>query len=505
MNTPNLSATPLTSPSSLHPNFQYPPFPRMTSTLSHLLASSLACFPWTLHTNADNSSVLLMLCTLVVVMEQGREIAVMVHRGPSFDLSWAALEVTWNGGSGLRWKVRPYIEVNIYALIFTSRRSSAYNDIVVLPITENMNDGKSHAYFTWAASNAWVPPLYLDPTPLKAVPTLSYADQSNPAPILAPHDPLHAHLDQQSGVSKPWVRPDYVVKADDDGFIMLAELEARLRVELYIRTGNSSNPSSSSTTSVLGTSDEAPNSSLSPRAPSPDDDPLIYWGYLVKHRFMGGEMYALSHRLVNFVATDPQVKTMTKGAEDKATASWMKVYPRPKDIRWARERCWVYDHPRGGTVYSHGFLFPSEVKRVQQGVLEDLQRRFVISPYATGNRSDLWPSPFGPNGIHPEAWVQSSVTAWHVRYAAPISNLTTSQSIEALVEGSAMSRLHENDHASVESAYRHREGRNARYEGKRLGGTIMVHFIKKHMWFLEAALALLEGEDMTELEREGHR
>jgi hypothetical protein len=33
-----------------------------------------------------------------------------------------------------------------------------------------------------------------------------------------------------------------------------------------------------------------------------------------------------------------------------------------------------------------------------------------------------------------------------------------------------------------------------------LGGTIVVHFIKKHMWFFETTLALLEGEEETEYE-----
>lgn len=28
-----------------------------------------------------------------------------------------------------------------------------------------------------------------------------------------------------------WVAPDFVIKADDDSFVMLAELEGRLRVE----------------------------------------------------------------------------------------------------------------------------------------------------------------------------------------------------------------------------------------------------------------------------------
>lgn len=52
-----------------------------------------------------------------------------------------------------------------------------------------------------------------------------------------------------------------------------------------------------------------------------------------------------------------------------------------------------------------------------------------------------------------------------------------------------------------EYAWQHREGRKTRYEGNRVGGTVVVHFIKKHMWFLETALALLEGEEMSEAEK----
>ena len=50
-------------------------------------------------------------------------------------------------------------------------------------------------------------------------------------------------------------------------------------------------------------------------------------------------------------------------------------------------------------------------------------------------------------------------------------------------------------------AWKYREGRRRRYEGKRVGGTVVVHFIKKNMWFLETAAALLHGEDVTPLEQ----
>jgi len=49
-------------------------------------------------------------------------------------------------------------------------------------------------------------------------------------------------------------------------------------------------------------------------------------------------------------------------------------------------------------------------------------------------------------------------------------------------------------------AWAHREGGITRYNNKRVGGTICVHFIKKNMWYLETALAFLETQDTTELE-----
>lgn len=271
--------------------------------------------------------------------------------------------------------------------------------MIILPMSENMNDGKSHAYFTWATQHAWVPPLYSDSW--DSIPTwLSYTNITTPPPALAAHDPIYAQRDQAIGVRQPWVRPDFVVKADDDSFLMLAELEARLRVELHDRSerryamytdsksnwivrrdGNQDeviatdviNGTTSITPVVLDpehTSDshsqplsEASSSSSSvrptftlklpeprPGDPEVNNDPLIYWGYLVKNRFMAGELYALSWSLTTWVANDSNVKTMTRGAEDKQTSKWMRVHPRSHDIRWASERCWIYDHPRAGNV-----------------------------------------------------------------------------------------------------------------------------------------------------------
>jgi hypothetical protein len=195
---------------------------------------------------------------------------------------------------------------------------------------ENMNGGKSHAYFTWAASHAWVPP----PSNNSGSAIFSYSNTVSPPPPPARHDPA-------VGEPRDWVRPDFVAKVDDDAFVMLAELESRLRVQLY-DVVRASSPD------WQPTQDES-TSELVPHA-SPLEDPLIYWGYLVKNQFMAGELYSLSFSLVNWVANAPVVKTMTKGAEDKQTAKWMRSHPRAGEVRWASERCWIYDHPRAGTV-----------------------------------------------------------------------------------------------------------------------------------------------------------
>ena len=238
-----------------------------------------------------------------------------------------------------------------------------------------MNSGKTHAYFTWAASMAWVPPLYFDTDiPL---PNFSYSNASSPVHSLAQHDPLYARQDRAFGPSaaQEWVRPDFVVKVDDDSFVMLAELEARLRVALHeeptAHLGHEQLDKDG--LSVLSARQHVefppegtrpPPGEVLPHLPSSSSlakDPLIYWGYLVKRRFMAGELYALSWDLVDWVSREPAIKGLVRGAEDKQTAKWMRLHPRKAEVRWVAERCWIYDHPRSGSVCVFFFAFFSEV------------------------------------------------------------------------------------------------------------------------------------------------
>lgn len=371
-----------------------------------------------------------------------------------------------------------------------------FNDIVILPIAENMNSGKTYAFFTWAATMAWVPPLYFDteiPPPI-----LSYSDDSSPMISLAPHDPIYAWRDRQStsSLGRDWVRPDFVVKVDDDSFVMLAELEARLRVALHDQRTKDIDGRHQDSSSTSDSSSEPNRQDLPLPSAELARDPLIYWGYLVKQRFMAGEMYALSWSLVDWVSKEPDVKGLVNGAEDKQTAKWMRLHPRAAQVRWVAERCWVYDHPRSGTVYSHGFLFPSEADRVQRGVRAFFDRQ----PIPPTDQTTTAPSWYDRDWNAPAEWSRSTVSTFGTQYVLPLPNLTIPQSIEALVEGSDMSRLDEGSIWSAEDAWQLREGRKKRYNGQRLGGTIVVHFIKKHMWFFETVLALLEGEEETEYE-----
>ncbi|OSX67539.1 glycosyltransferase family 31 protein [Postia placenta MAD-698-R-SB12] len=397
-----------------------------------------------------------------------------------------------------------------------------YNDMIILPISENMNDGKTYAYFSWASLGAWVPPLYFDSFDAFAH-GFSYENATHFAPVPAAHDPALARHDYASGNPQRWVRPDYVVKTDDDSFVMLAELEARLRVELHAtqeeHNGTRDTPSSSqsaassagrSTSATSGsepvqamvTSTQSPATTPSVPDAGSNTDPLIFWGYLVKNRFMAGELYALSWSLVDWIAHDPQVAEMKRGAEDKQTSKWMRLHPRADEVRWASERCWIYDHPRAGTVYSHGFLYPSEARRVQRSVMDDLAR--VAPAEVAAQTAGAIESPFGPNAPIPANWARSTVSKFGTRYNPPLPYLSQQASIEALVEGSEMSMLTEGSGVNPWTVWQRREGRNTRYENKRVGGTVVVHFIKKNMWFLETAAALLLGEDKTEMERGYH-
>ncbi|KAK4053844.1 hypothetical protein OIV83_001500 [Microbotryomycetes sp. JL201] len=220
-----------------------------------------------------------------------------------------------------------------------------YNDVVVLDIEENMNKGKTFKYFEWANDNATVPTYYRTER-------------------------------DEFGVG--FKKADYVVKADEDTFINLAELERHLRVTPRERT---------------------------------------YWGYLVRNLFMAGEIYALSSDLVQYIATYQPLRQYVIGKEDQRVAKWMRIHPEYSTIHWVSERCWIYDGPKTGTTYAHGYLFPDEVERIR---LEG--RRGISEEERIRRGGDLAPS-------------FSTVSRWKHEYTLPAPGLAIDEQVEALVEG----------------------------------------------------------------------
>ncbi|WWC87286.1 uncharacterized protein L201_002174 [Kwoniella dendrophila CBS 6074] len=339
----------------------------------------------------------------------------------------------------------------------------AFNDILLLDMDENMNSGKTHAFFSWAAENA-------------TVPSWEYPQLSTESPE-SESIPINS-----SPIWKGERKPDYVVKADEDSFIMLGELEKRLRV--------------------------------SPRSKA-------FWGYLVKNTFMAGECYALSFDLVQYIHASPALRTLTRGKEDKLVAKWMNMHPEREQIVWVTERCWIYDHPKAGTVYSHGFLFPSTVAEVRQD-----------------NITGLSPSALALRGGAQSADSYSSVSKFGVAYKPISTDMTVSQQVEALIEGSKLSLLREtsdnNQPSSLSSeedqqhqqifskqsttsveaikqkinkAYNERLSRKEKFLNDEFesGGTVVVHYIKKNEWFIETMIALLGGKSNEDDQNVWHR
>jgi hypothetical protein len=254
----------------------------------------------------------------------------------------------------------------------------AFNDIVVLDLEETQSARKTHAFLKWAAENATVPMLRPVGSDWSNVDTI-VTDANLPGGLSDWHDDEKVPDAGSQRYQLGWKKVDYVVKADDDSYIVLDELERHLRV--------------------------------APRQ-------MTYWGYLIKNWFMGGEAYALSFDLVEWIAHSSEVARSAKGKEDTRTPQWIALHPNRSSINWVSEHCWIYDHPKGGSPYSHGFLFPDYVEKIK------LEARYGLSEQEIAYR-----------GGERASQSYSTVTKWHQKYLSPRRDLTIEEEVEALVEG----------------------------------------------------------------------
>lgn len=310
------------------------------------------------------------------------------------------------------------------------KEQAEHNDIVILDIQENMNEGKTHEYFSWAAEHA-------------RVPDYEYPSHPRSEASRAQFEAARARGEEPQPILHGEKAPDFVAKADDDAFLMLGEFERHLRVLPKTKT---------------------------------------FWGYLVRELFMAGECYAMSLDLAKWIRDNGALDPYTHGKEDKLVSRWLRMHPQADEIVWATEHCWIYDHPKAGTVYSHGYLYPSEVSSVRE------EQRLGLPIETVEYRSKF--------ARNPDAY--STVSRYGERYRPPVWGLSDNEQVEALVEGSALSQVHRTPRPRraavaklVDGLMGARPTRDERFLGKPHGGTVLIHFIKKNEWFAETVAAML--------------
>lgn len=438
-----------------------------------------------------------------------------------------------------------------------------------------MNDGKTFAFFDWAFKHALVPPtLHQDDT---STPTAIYdgerdniskvkprhqdGDDDQPRPHgwanavgkrpPAPHDPL-ATTGKMFPDTSQWVRPDFIVKADDDSFILLAELEARLRVlpRNGVYWGCTCFYFAFHGLPLL-----------------PDGSLLMHLSSIDPNRasgvdFHAGEAYALSWDLVGHISTfarqhqsrshphdgsPPEAEQPSEravidrfqnldlniiGREDQVTALWMKHHGKEWGVTWYGEQCWIYDHPKAGTVFSKGFLFPLEVKKIVQ---EWTKSSFRTNTNAENETPKEQSSAAEYDSARPEykrlhdptystvlrAFYRSSypfAVKWETRYRSPLSSFLSSKptneelpmkealEMDGLVEGSLVSMVMPAD-GEEGLAKRWKQDADVGWKGRYLlnnaneihqlpvpiGGTVVVHYVKAKQHWSECEEVLLNG------------
>lgn len=104
-------------------------------------------------------------------------------------------------------------------------------------------------------------------------------------------------------------------------------------------------------------------------------------------------------------------------------------------------------------------------------------------------------------GTHYKANAYSTVSEFGTKYRPPVLNLELNETeqVEALIEGSALSKLRDEPEArwtttrgEVEALMAQKPSHRDRFSDEtEYGGTILVHFLKKAEWFKEAAAVFL--------------
>lgn len=300
----------------------------------------------------------------------------------------------------------PRSNINLKFILGKPRKGNArrialekevWNDLVVLDIDENMNRGKTFEFFKWANENATVP---------IGLPRSYAKGLENHLHGLPGEKELKGEIPE---LAVGWKKVDFVVKADDDAFLVLDELERHLRIAPKNLT-------------YWGC--EYPKFQFEVKSQRRFSLTFLFSQIicavldLIRNWFMGGECYALSSDLVSYVANSPIVSQYTTGKEDKKVAQWINLHPSRSSINFVSEQCWIYDGPKSNTAYSHGYLFPDEVERIKMEEKVGLPEKEIEERGGEHKRLSY-----------------STVSKWKVGYKPPREGMTMEEEVEALIEG----------------------------------------------------------------------
>ncbi|KAG8725552.1 hypothetical protein FRC09_011279 [Ceratobasidium sp. 395] len=167
----------------------------------------------------------------------------------------------------------------------------------------------------------------------------------------------------------------------------------------------------------------------------------------------------------------------------------MKAHPRTHEILWRNEHYWIYDHPKASMISSYGFL----VAEGEGGTGEDGSggTEDGVTPLEDDPRADPRHSSVA---TFRHRYEYNTASHWPTRYRPPRANLTLEQSVEALVEGSGMSMIAPG--ADAQKVWEARESWDEKYRNGRVGGSVVVHYVKKREWWLECVEIMLGSKGL---------
>jgi hypothetical protein len=220
----------------------------------------------------------------------------------------------------------------------------------------------------------------------------------------------------------------------------------------------------------------------------------------------------------------------------------MKEHGKSWGVTWYSEQCWIYDHPRAGTVYSRGFLFPLEASKImhewnpfvspeadpdvsgkdtddsEKGRERDQEitkleleddsarpefRRRYEAAYSTVVRAQYRRShPSNSAAVGLGLFTSSEISPLSPSYA-----LKRAMELDALIEGSKLSMVVADVDSDADIARRWKGDLELGWKGlymlekpdgftPPLGGTVVVHYVQSSVHWRECTDVLLLGWEL---------